>query len=233
MFAPAPFARADLAADLARIALEAAGGEAAHEKLRSLRATGVTRVGGAEVPFILHTARPRSVRIETVGETGSLVRAYDGEHAPWRKDDPLQPPRRLGREEERAFIREADFDLPFFQYRRRGISLDYAGEVEVDGVVYQRLLATLPRLELAVLWLHPETNLLVRRQIAQRAGSREVMIDTHYSDFIEVEGVRLPTRIRTEAQGRVLHEIVISGYDANPELPEDFFKPPAPDWPMP
>lgn len=224
---------ADLAEDLARISVEEAGGTKAHAALHSLKATGVTKVGDKEVRFILYAARPRSVRIETLGEKGSLVRAFDGVHAPWKKDEPLQPPRRLERGEEKDFMLDADFDNPLYDHRARQISLDYAGEATSDGRVCQKLLATLRFTDVLTLYVDDETHLLVRRDQIKRVGGRSAVVETHYEDFRKVAGVRLPRRIRTQVEGRVLHETVIEDYDANPELPADFFTPPAKDWPKP
>lgn len=228
-FVAASRARADLAGDVARIAVEMAGGEAAHEKLRALRATGVTRVGDVEAPFILYTERPDRVRIETVGERGSLVRAYDGVLAPWKKADALAGPQRLGAAEQRQFIREAEFDSPLYQAVKRGVSLDYAGRAMVDGVLTHRLLATMRGGDLATLYVDPTTYLLVRRDV--RAGS--MTVELHYGDYRPVAGVLLPWRVRAVAEGRVLHETVIEDYAANPDLPAGFFSPPAVDWPKP
>jgi hypothetical protein len=231
LFGGVAAARADLAADVGRIALEVAGGAEAHERLSSLRATGVTKVGEIEAPFILYTARPDRLRIETLGESGSLVRAYDGEHAPWKKEDALKPPRRLGREEELQFVREAVFDPPYFKPAERGVGLDYAGRVEGGDVVWHRLLATRAGGGLETLFFDASTHRLVRRDVRAASVAGERVVELHYSDFREVAGVLLPGRIRAVADGRVLHETVITDYVANPELPPDFFAPPAKDWP--
>lgn len=224
-------ARADLAADVARIALEMAGGAEAHERLAGLRATGVTRVGEVEAPFILYTARPDRLRVETLGESGSLVRAYDGEHAPWKKDDALKLPRRLGREEELQFMRDAVFDQPYFKPAERGVSLDYAGRVESGGVIMHRLLATRSGGELEALFIDAASHRLVRRDVRAASVAGERVVELHYADFREVAGVLLPGRIRAVADGRVLHETVITDYVANPTLPPGFFAPPVADWP--
>lgn len=224
-------ARADLATDVALIALEAAGGAEAHERLTSLRATGVTRVGEVEVSFILYTARPDRVRVETLGERGSLVTAYDGVHLPWRKDDVMRPPRRLGREEELHFIWEAVFDPPYFKPVERGIGLDYAGRVESGGAFSHRLLATRAGGGLETLLIDVGSNRLVRRIVRTVSVTGEREVELHYADFREVAGVVLPGRIRTVEAGRVLNETVIDEYVANPELPVDFFAPPVADWP--
>ncbi len=222
---------ADLADDLARIAVEAAGGAEATAALRSFKADGVTRVGEQEVVFLMYAARPRSVRIEALGERGSLVRSFDGEFAPWRKDGPGEPARRLGRAEELEFIREADFDTPLYDHAARGISLDYAGEATVGGRVCQKLLATLRGGGLVTLYLDDETHLLIRRDTPKRVGVRDVVVETYYADQRPVAGVMLPHRIRTESEGRVLNETTIREYLPNPVLLEGFFSPPVADWP--
>lgn len=222
---------ADLAADLAQISVENTGGAKAHASLKSFRATGVTKVGDKKIEFILYAARPRSVRIETVGEKGSLVRAFDGVLAPWKKDDPAQPPRRLGRAEEKDFILDADFDSPLYDYTARKISLDHAGTVVIDGKTHHKLLATLRFTDLVTLYLDAETMLLVRRDVRKSVRGQAAVFETHYGDFTKVNGVLLPRRIRSQVEGRVLHETVIEEYWANPPLSADFFAPPSKNWP--
>jgi hypothetical protein len=221
---------ADLAADLARISVEAAGGIEAHAALKSFRATGVTKVGDKEIGFTLYAARPRSVRIETAGEKGSLVRSFDGVRAPWKLDALGQAPRRLGRAEELDFILDADFDNPLHDHEARKISLDHGGTVEVEGRACHKLLATVRFTEVVTLYIDAETLLLVRRDVRQNVR-RSAVLETYYSDFTEVGGVRLPRRIRTQVDGHVLYETMIREYRANPPLPADFFAPPAKDWP--
>ncbi|TAG33339.1 MAG: hypothetical protein EAZ36_00835 [Verrucomicrobia bacterium] len=126
---------------------------------------------------------------------------------------------------------DADFDLPFFNHRSRSISLDYAGEVDVEGRRYHKLLATIRLEEQVVLYLDEESRLLMRRDQAKRVNGKNVTIETHFGDHRSVAGVWLPHRIRTEVGGRVLHETQIETYDPNPDLPVDFFAPPAEDWP--
>lgn len=223
----ATVARADTASDLARVALEAAGGAKAHAALESFRAMGVTRVGEKEVSFILFAARPNRIRVETLGERGTLVRGFDGKHAPWRiPAGAAAKPERLARIEERVFVREADFDQPFFNYAERGWSLDFGGEIMApDGKKFVRLLATSRRAETEWWYLDADTLLLVRRD------KENGQVRTFYSGHRAVAGVMLPTRIRVESGGRVLNETTITDYTDNPPLPADFFAPPAADWP--
>lgn len=223
---------ADMAADLASVAIEAAGGRAAHAGLRGLRATGVTRVGETEVKFILHAERPRRLRIETLGEKRSLVRAFDGVRAPWMQAGAGTQPLRMGAAEERDFVREADFDSPLYEHTQRGIGLDYAGESELDGRPVQKLLATLDFTEMVTLFLDDETHLLTRRETTRTMHGRAVVVRTDFSDYRECRGVQLPRRIRTSVNGKLVSETTITQLQPNPKLPADFFAPPVSDWPI-
>lgn len=222
---------ADLAADLARIGVEAAGGAKAHEALRSFRAVGVTRVGDQEVSFILHAERPNHLRIETVGDKANLVRSFDGVHAPWKRVGLLTPPQRLGPADERDFIAEADYEQPLYNWERRDVSLDFAGEATTDGRPCQKLLAVFNHTQVATLYIDDDTHLVIRRDDVKRVKNREIVIETHYGDFRNTAGVLLPRSLRTIVDGRLLNETRIEAINANPELPVGFFSPPAPDWP--
>jgi len=223
---------ADLAADIAKISLEAAGGAKAHEALRSFRAVGTTRVGEQEVSFILHAARPNRLRVEVLGDKGNLVRASDGVHAPWKRSGLLGLPERLAPGEESEFLREADYEQPFHEWERRGVSLDYAGETVVGGRLCQKLLAVLGHTRMVTYYVDDETRLVIRRDEKRRLrGGREVVVETHFSDYRETAGVLLPRRVRTIVDGELADDTRIEAINPNPDLPEDFFSPPARDWP--
>lgn len=224
--------RADLASDLARISVEAAGGVKAHEELHSFRAFGVTRVGDKEASFLLHAARPNRLRIETLGARGTLMRAFDGVHAPWKREGFVSPPRRLGEEEEREFLRETEFDQPLYDWERRGVSLDYAGEATVDGRLCYKLLAVFKLTQSVTLFLDAETHLIVRREETRRLKSgREIVVANVFSRFEPVAGVLLPRKIETIVDGELAYETQIQAIVPNPDLPADYFSPPAEEWP--
>jgi len=221
----------DFATDLARVSIEAAGGQAAHAALRGLRATGVTRVGEVEVRFVLHAERPNRLHIETLGEKGSLVRAFDGERAPWLQAGAKASLRRLEAADEGDFIREADFDSLLYDHQRRNISLDYAGEAKIDGRPMQKLLATVNFSETVTLFIDEETHLLARRESIRKVHGKDLRVRTDFSDYQSCRGVLFPRRIRTSIGERVLSDTSITGLEANPRLPPGFFAPPKADWP--
>jgi hypothetical protein len=224
-------ATASYVEDVAQVQLEAAGGHAAHTALRSLRARGVTRISGQELPFILNAARPRNVRIETIGATGTLVSAFDGVHAPWQKRDLVGAPTRFARGTEDDFVAEAEFDSLFYDRKARGIELEEAGDAEVNGRPCMRLLATVRLTEAYTLYLDKETMMMVRRDQRKIQAGRTVVVETYYSDFRPVAGVMLPFRIRVQVGHKIASDTEITEMIANSETPPDFFNPPVAGWP--
>ena len=70
--------RADQAADIAQIHLEAIGGRQRIEALIGLRMSGVVVLGEKRVRFTMIAARPDRVRLETGDNGRTLVNASDG-----------------------------------------------------------------------------------------------------------------------------------------------------------
>lgn len=224
-------ARADFADDLSRVHLEATGGREAQAALHALRATGVTRINGKEFPFILYAARPRSIRIETLGDSGTLVRVFDGVHAPWQKTDLLASPARLSAASEADFVMEAEFDDLLYEFRSRGIELEDAGRTEGEVRPCLRLLATVRLTASYTLYLDEETLLVVRRDQRKVVRGKMAVVETYYSDFRPVAGVLQPFRIRVQSGERLITETEITEMVANPEVPPGFFSPPVSGWP--
>lgn len=210
----------DFAADLARIHVEMIGGREKVMGLEALRAVGKTRISGGELSFVLWAQRPNRVRVETIGGEVRITRGYDGENTPWMSlgDNRAVD---LPTEEAAAFIGEAEFDDPLFNPAGRGLTLTYDGVVTVDDRKLSRVRVAGPSGE-STLYLD-DSYMIVRRDVRRVMRGREVVEETHYSDFKEVRGVRLPHRIQVRVGNNILHETVLLHVDANPFLLSGFF----------
>src|SRR4051812_1651852 len=123
-------ARADRVEDLARIHIEAIGGQQRIAALSALRATGRVVANGKQVHFTLTAARPASVRLETENGGRSLVQASDGAEPAWEFDTGSWPPqyRPMAEANAKMFVADAEFDDPLVAGAARGYVFDYAGE---------------------------------------------------------------------------------------------------------
>ncbi|MDF3056851.1 MAG: hypothetical protein K0R17_1066 [Rariglobus sp.] len=225
----ASVARADFAKDLARIHTEAVGGRTRVNELKSLKATGVTRLEHGELKFMLWAARPNQIRTEITSGARTTVQVWDGKAEPWRADSQTRKITLLRGEQAEEFKTEAEFDDPLLAGADRKVSLDYAGEVELEGRELLKVLVTQNFTELSFVYLDPASYLIVRRDVVRRRRGGEVVVRTDYSDFRAVGGVMMPHRLVVSRNGKRMHETVIDRIEPNPALSDSIFKLPVSD----
>jgi hypothetical protein len=225
--AVAPAVRADRVDDLARIHVEALGGRERIAALAAMRASGEVDTGGKRVRFTLTAARPDRVRLETAGGgSRTLVQATDGREPPWEFDTGSWPPRYQTMPENvaRAFAADAEFDDPLVAGRARGFEFEYAGDAQIEGHAYLRVLVKRnPGQSFAILIDADTYMIAMRTEKRQGAGGKATQIVTRYEDYRPVDGVLLPHRITVTVDGRVLQQTVIEAIIANPELTVETF----------
>lgn len=219
--------RADFAQDLARIHTEASGGRARIEALKTLKATGVTRTDAGEQAFVLWAERPNRIRTEIISDKRTVTQGWDGTGDPWVADSQAKRITMLGGVGGWDFKIDAEFDDPLIAGPGRKVSIDYAGEVEMDGRTLLKLVVTQNFTSISFVFLDPGTYLIVRRDMVRGQKGREVVARTDYSDHRAVAGVVLPYRVTVSQNGKLIRETVIETITANPELPAGVFKVPA------
>jgi hypothetical protein len=182
--------------------VEALGGSAALAKQTARSAFGewenVTR--GVRFPIEVHAKAPdRWVELLDAGENeGVTGRGYDGTTG-WSSNVTETGLRRIDGAELEARRREAVFDRPL---RLRELYPDLAlrGIETLDGREHAVVVAT-PRAGLPETWYFDvASGLLVRRDLVLDGALGPWPVSERYLDYREVDGVRLPFRIRAEAK---------------------------------
>lgn len=223
-----PELRADRAADIARIHIEAIGGRMRINLMTALVATGRVEIDGREMTFRLLAERPNRLRMETEFEGRRLVQGTDGKNLPWQYSPDAEPPvvTRLAGQQARDFAADAEFDDPLVDYAERGYVVDYAGEAVVEGRKTLKLLVTRRLVDSYFLLVDAETYFITRRLTPQLRGGLEVVRETIYEDFRPVGGVILPHRIIVNLGDRRLHETIMETVMPNARVPAGSFMPP-------
>jgi len=219
-------ARADRIDDILRIHREALGGADRLGALAAMRATGSVVAGGRRVQFTLIAARPDRLRLETGATTRTLVQATDGENPPWEFDTGVWPPhyRDLPAASAGAFVLDAEYDDPLIAGDARGFTCEFAGETEGDDRHLLRVLVTWKLKTTFTLLLDADTYLIVLRdETRTSAAGRPRHIITHYDDYRPVDGVLLPHRITTTAEGQAPQQTLIDAIQPNPDLTAETF----------
>jgi len=207
--------------------MESIGGREQVLALKSLRASGVTKIAGEELHFVMWAARPNLIRTETTSKGRVLTQGYDGKNPPWMLDSKVGQVRVMGAAAARAFGTDADFDDPLVTIGKRPIALDYAGEAEIDGKPVFKLLVTENFTETSFVYLDRSTCFLIRHDVVKPGRQGPEVVETDYGDFSPVNGVMLPHRIIEKAAGTVRYETILDRIEANPVIMPGLFSKPA------
>jgi hypothetical protein len=126
----------------------------------------------------------------------------------------------------RAFDADVDFDDPLVLKGARRISVDYAGETEIDGDPVFKLLVTQNFTETFAIYMDRSTYFIIRREIEKTGVRGTELVITEYKEFSPVNGVMLPHRIVQKVGGRVRYETIMEKIEANPAIMPGLFSRP-------
>ncbi len=219
-------ALADRADEIVRIHIAALGGSERIAALQAYRATGHVVIGNEHVALTVVAARPARLRVEMRYPNRTLVQATDGTHVPWQRDlDGATPHIELMRGAMADdFTAAAEFDDPVVGAQVYGCSIDYAGEMKVDGRPMLRLLVTERLTKVYSLLIDPDTYFIVAR-IDERVtpGGGTTRMVTRYADYRPVGGVLSPHVISVYSNGQPVREAVLDHIEPNPTVRPEWF----------
>jgi len=219
------------AAELVDRNVDAKGGAATLQSVRSLRREGKLIVdGGQHVLGLVETKqRPRSVRTEVSLQGLSQVQAYDGQEG-WRIDPfgGRKDPERMPADDVREYAEDASIDGVLADARAAGSSIEYLGTEDIDGTQAHKLKVVRKDGSLQYVYLDPDYFLEIRVESQRTVRGVKRTAITDYGNYEKVGGVFWPLSIESGIKGEgtpAKYE-----YDSavvNPELAADYFSFPA------
>jgi outer membrane lipoprotein-sorting protein len=204
----------------------ARGGAQAWHAVSSLRMTGQMDVGGGKlVPYVLEQKNPGKMRLEIDVAGQTAIQCYDGREgwkvAPYRG---VKSPQPLSREELREAAGPADLYGPLFDYASRGHVVELQGREKVEGRDTYKLKVTLPAGAVRWVYLDAASALEVKVEAVRRQGTRGSRVQTYYHDWRPVEGLLIPHRYETRADGsKDSHRLTVETARVNPALDDSRF----------
>ena len=214
--------------------IEARGGAANLQAIRSLRLTGRAVFG--EGDFAIEAAwaklaiRPGTVRIETTLQGLTSVEALEGKEA-WS----VQPfggrrdPEKGSADEARSHSHEADFDGPLVGWREKAKSVEYLGTEDVDGTSAHKLRVRLKDGDTVTVFLDPDSLLAIRELWQELVRGTEKVSEIDFGSYERVAGVWIPFSLELGRPGRPKQaRITIERAEANIAADAALFRFPAP-----
>jgi hypothetical protein len=120
-------------------------------------------------------------------------------------------------------VKESQTDLdiagPLVDYTAKGHKVELVGKEDVDGTECYKINTILTGGKSVTYFIDPASNMIIRSKSKSKVNGKEIEVQTDYSDFKEVDGVKMPYSI-TLPFGTVL----ISTIKTNQTIPESAYK---------
>lgn len=212
--------------------LEARGGRAAIEAIKTLKSEGSYVVGGGNIVLALTTYQkaPDKSRLEATLQGLTLVNAWDGRDA-WQIM-PFQgrlEPERMSAEDAKSLAESAPIGGLLISAEQLGGTLSYLGTEDIDGTEAHKLKLTLDNGDVAYIYLDPDHFLEIRTVWQRQLRGATVKSTTDFGDYEKVAGVYFPFSSHTEQGDGIMgtQQITIDSMQANVSLDDSMFTFPA------
>jgi hypothetical protein len=210
--------------------IEARGGEDVWKSLDALRLTGQMDLGqGMHVPYVMEQKRPGKMCLEFVFNEKTAIQCIDGDSG-WK----LLPfrgrnhPEAMTDQEFSAMAGGADIDGLLFNAVGRGNKISFVGKEVVAGRPATKLEVTLAGGATRWVYIDDETGLDVKLETTRIVSGKERLVETYYYDWQDTEGLLIPRRQESKAEGDTdFHFVTVDSVLSNPSLDDSRFAMPA------
>jgi len=196
------------------------------------RVTGTISFGNdASGPFFVEMKRPLKMHMELTVQNQTMVRIFDGKDG-WA-NNPFVGKASLdamSEEDLKNIAEEADFDGPLVDYRKKGNQVALVGKDKLEDKDVWRVKLTSTGGDVRYYLFDATTFLVLKWEGQRRVEGKENPIESYFSDYREVSGLKFPFRIDSgSSPADLTQKIIVDKIELNPQLPDsDFAKPAAP-----
>ena len=211
--------------------IEAKGGQAALDAIKSIRFDGrlLVNQGQIELKYSEAKKRPGKVRTDAILQGMNLVQAYDGAEG-WkvypiygRKD-----PEKMSADESKSLIEEAEIGGPLEDWKAQGKTITYLGTEDVEGTAAHKLKVVRKNGDVSFVYLDPDHFLEIRIIDQRMEQGAQVEVETDLGDYEKINGVYFPFSIEAGSKGAAdKQKTLIDKAEANVAVEDSTFEFPA------
>lgn len=217
--APAPQTSID---DLIARNIAAKGGLARIQAITTIKQTGTLSMQGKPAPVTFYLKRPNMVRQETVVDGNRVVNAFDGTTA-WIVN-PFVGPRAmvLAGPQAESIREQSSFDGPLVNYKSQGYTISMEGMESAGDRLLIHLRLTSRSQQVSHVYL--DANSFLEARI--RSEADRLILDQEFSDYRDVEGVKVAFSLRTVVNGVTQSEMTLQTVEFNTPMADELFRVP-------
>lgn len=218
--------------------IEARGGAAKLQAIRSLRLTGkaVFGFGDAQIEAAWGQLqkRPGMLRTEVTLQGLTAVDAYDGREG-WSLEpfEGRRDAQKTSADDAKRLAQDADIEGPLVGWREKGHRVEYLGTEDIDGTPAHKLRVTLKDGDTKYVYLDPDYFLEIRITTVNRVRGAERITEADIGSYEQIEGVWIPLSVESGPPGRPRNaRLTIERAEVNVDAEDVIFRFPPPGTPI-
>lgn len=185
--------------------VEAKGGMAKMQAVKTMRVTAKMTGGPMEIPLVIEQKRPAFLRVDITLQGMSMIQAYDGKTG-WsinpfnpastkKEAEPMTP------DELRQAEQQADLDGPLVDWKGKGHKVELMGREAVEGSDAYKLKLSLKNGDITYIYLDTDNFLEVKHSSKRKVRDTEIEAESVFGDYKEVGGLMIAHSIEAGAKG--------------------------------
>lgn len=184
--------------------------------LKTIKITAKLSMMGMEMPTVMWMKNPDKIKTVTTVNGQDMIQAFDGE-----KGYTVSPmtgstePVEMTPDQVKQTVRSNIFQNSMVKYLKNG-QLTLAGEDKVNDKPAYKIKATLEGGTVIDMFIDKSSYFLVKTSTTVSQGGMTVVVDSYPSDYTETNGVMMPMKTTTSAQGM---DIVINFTKVEVDVP--------------
>lgn len=218
------------AEQLVKKAIEARGGEARIKAVQAQMVSGTISFGpGAEGPFVVELKRPGKIHMEVKIQDRTIMRVYDGRDSAWLVNPFSENagPVAMTGSDLQNIREESDFDGPLVDYQAKGNKIELLGKDELAGKPVWKLKLTIQSGDVRTYYFDAATFLLAKWEGARKSEGQETPVESFFSDYREVNGLKFPFEVDTDSPGSDrVQKLQLEKVELNPQIDDARFAKP-------
>jgi len=209
--------------------IEYIGGEKKWYAVKTIVTTGTYDYGGIVFPFTSYSKAPDLYKYIVTSNGKYFAQAFDGNEG-WKIDGFKNETQKtmLTGKAATAMMNEADVELesPLIDYKKKGSRITSEGQDTVDAQTCFKLKFIRNNGDTERYFFNTKNFELVKKQMISKNDELDgSMIDIFYSDYREVNGIKIPFKAVTKAGDQTILTITVDKVILNEPVSSDEFKP--------
>jgi hypothetical protein len=205
------------------------GGEQQWKTIQSTVTSGTYNYGGIEFPFKAYSKAPNLYKYIVSSNGKYFAQAFDGKEG-WKIDGFKNETKKtilIGRQA-LAMANEADVELenPFINYQKKGHQAFLEGRDTIEDKICFKVKFIRNNVDTETYYFNAENFELVKKQsVSKNAELDSSMLDTFYSAYREINGIKIPFKSISKVNGQIILTITVEKVQLNVPIQNSEFKP--------